>query len=206
MILVGGAIVLAGTLIAAEILGYPIPFAGPLLLVCGALIIVGVYVVNKGAIEEASGGALMNEEAFRICCVQAESLPDAPEINLPRAKEYALEARKQGASLIVFPEQYPTGWDPQGTTFTDDGGGVSSARAGLPLQRRRAFMCWVPIAKKRIACRRMSPQSSHRTADALQSMPRCTSSHRGRGCILPAGRYTWDIQARERPVWYCHLL
>ncbi|GAB7015269.1 nitrilase-related carbon-nitrogen hydrolase [Methanogenium cariaci] len=66
----------------------------------------------------------MNEEAFRICCVQAESLPDAPEINLPRAKEYALEARKQGASLIVFPEQYPTGWDPQGTTFTDDGGGV----------------------------------------------------------------------------------
>ncbi|KAF1078176.1 nitrilase-related carbon-nitrogen hydrolase [Methanogenium sp. MK-MG] len=66
----------------------------------------------------------MSEAAVRTCCVQAESVPDAPEINLARAREFALEARKQGASLIAFPEQYPTGWDPQGTAFTDDGSGA----------------------------------------------------------------------------------
>lgn len=67
----------------------------------------------------------MNEGgAVRICCVQAESIPDAPEENLTRAKAFAWEAQKQGASLIVFPEQYPTGWDPRGTEFTDDGNGT----------------------------------------------------------------------------------
>ncbi len=55
MILVGGSIVLAGMLIAAEIMGYPVPFGGPILLVCAALIIVGVYVVNRSAVEVASG-------------------------------------------------------------------------------------------------------------------------------------------------------
>ena len=66
----------------------------------------------------------MNEEsAVRICCVQAESFPNAPEKNLARAKAFAREAQEQGASLIVFPEQFPTGWDPQGKEFTDDGSG-----------------------------------------------------------------------------------
>jgi len=66
----------------------------------------------------------MNEGSVRICCLQAESVPDAPEINLARAGKYALEARMRGASLIAFPEQYPTGWDPQGVDFTDDGSGA----------------------------------------------------------------------------------
>ena len=66
----------------------------------------------------------MRGEVVRICCVQAESVPRAPEKNLARAKECAREAKRQGASLIAFPEQYPTGWDPHDVEFTDDGTGV----------------------------------------------------------------------------------
>ncbi|MDE4908893.1 hypothetical protein L0665_09770 [Methanogenium marinum] len=55
MILVGGSIVLAGTLIAAEIMGYSVPFGGVILLICAALIIVGVYIVNKSAVGATSG-------------------------------------------------------------------------------------------------------------------------------------------------------
>ena len=65
----------------------------------------------------------MNGGAVRICCVQAQSVPSAPDINLARAGECAREAKTQGASLVVFPEQFPTGWDPHGTDFTDDGSG-----------------------------------------------------------------------------------
>lgn len=55
MILVGGSIVLAGSVIAAEIMGYSVPFGGPLLLICAGLIIAGVYVVNRSAVQAASG-------------------------------------------------------------------------------------------------------------------------------------------------------
>ena len=55
MILVGGAIIIAGTLIAAEIMGHSVPFGGVFLLVCAALIIVGVYIVNKNAVGVPSG-------------------------------------------------------------------------------------------------------------------------------------------------------
>ncbi|WFN34606.1 hypothetical protein L1S32_00345 [Methanogenium sp. S4BF] len=55
MILVGGSIVLAGTVIAAEIMGYSVPFGGPLLLICAALIIAGVFIVNRSAVATASG-------------------------------------------------------------------------------------------------------------------------------------------------------
>lgn len=65
----------------------------------------------------------MGEEGVRICCVQAVSIPESPERNFARALEFAREAAQQGASLVVFPEQYPTGWDPHGTAFTDDGSG-----------------------------------------------------------------------------------
>ncbi|WFN34607.1 carbon-nitrogen hydrolase family protein [Methanogenium sp. S4BF] len=66
----------------------------------------------------------MGEGCVRICCVQAKSAPDDPEQNFARALEFAREAGQRGASLVVFPEQYPTGWDPHGTEFTDDGSGA----------------------------------------------------------------------------------
>ncbi len=56
MILVGGSIVLAGTLIAAEIMGYSVPFGGLLLIVCAILIIVGVYIMNRGAVSAVASG------------------------------------------------------------------------------------------------------------------------------------------------------
>ncbi len=65
----------------------------------------------------------MGEGRVLICCVQAQSVPGEPEQNLARAKESAMKARESGAHLIIFPEQYPTGWDPHGTAFTDDGSG-----------------------------------------------------------------------------------
>ncbi len=77
----------------------------------------------------------MSEGTVRICCVQTESVPDDPEINFTRAKDFALEARKEGASLVAFSEQYPTGWDPHGTSFTDDGSGA-------------ICRCWSAVAKE----------------------------------------------------------
>ena len=55
MVLVGGCIVLAGIVIAAEIIGYSVPFGGALLLICATLIIIGVYVVNRSAVSTSSG-------------------------------------------------------------------------------------------------------------------------------------------------------
>ncbi len=55
MLLVGGSIILAGTVIAAEIMGYSVPFGAPLLLTCAVLIIFGVYVVNRSAVQAAFG-------------------------------------------------------------------------------------------------------------------------------------------------------
>jgi predicted amidohydrolase len=69
----------------------------------------------------------MGEGRVRICGVQAKSVPGKPERNFARAKECALQAKQQGASLVIFPEQYPTGWDPHDTAFTDDGSGVICA-------------------------------------------------------------------------------
>lgn len=65
----------------------------------------------------------MNGGAIRVCCVQAQSVPSAPVQNLARAGEFAQAAKREGATLVVFPEQFPTGWDPHATYFTDDGSG-----------------------------------------------------------------------------------
>lgn len=55
MILVGGCIVLAGIVIAAMILGYMVPFGGILLVLCAALILVGVYMMNRSVAATAAG-------------------------------------------------------------------------------------------------------------------------------------------------------
>lgn len=54
-ILVSGCIVLAGIVIAAQIMGYSVPFGGPLLLLCAALIIVGVYMMNRSVGATSAG-------------------------------------------------------------------------------------------------------------------------------------------------------
>ena len=55
MILVGGSIVFVGIVIAAIIMGYSVPFGGPILLACAALIILGVYVMNRSAVSTSAG-------------------------------------------------------------------------------------------------------------------------------------------------------
>jgi 5-aminopentanamidase len=50
----------------------------------------------------------------RIAVVQADAAPGRPEVNLERALGFMARAAGQGASLVVFPEMYVTGyavWD-----------------------------------------------------------------------------------------------
>jgi len=55
MILVGGCIVLAGIVIAAFIMGYSVPFGGILLVICAALILFGVYMMNRSVAATSAG-------------------------------------------------------------------------------------------------------------------------------------------------------
>lgn len=74
----------------------------------------------------------LHNDSVRICCAQAVSRWDAPEENLRRAALCAAEAAKHGARLIVFPEQYATGWDPSATSHAEPPGGpVQSAYAAI---------------------------------------------------------------------------
>ena len=49
---------------------------------------------------------------IKIAGVQLGSRWENPEQSLNAAEPYIRQAAEQGASLIGFPEQYPTGWDP----------------------------------------------------------------------------------------------
>jgi len=55
----------------------------------------------------------------RICCAQAASRWDAPEENLRHAALCAKKAAENGAGLIIFPEQYATGWDPASASHAE---------------------------------------------------------------------------------------
>jgi omega-amidase len=74
----------------------------------------------------------LHNKTVRICCAQAGSRWDSPEENLRRAARCAAEAAEHGASLIVFPEQYATGWDPSAASRAEPPGGpVQSAFAAI---------------------------------------------------------------------------
>lgn len=55
MVLVGGCIVLAGIVLAAIIMGYIVPFGSVLLIACAALILIGVYMMNRSVGATAAG-------------------------------------------------------------------------------------------------------------------------------------------------------
>lgn len=68
----------------------------------------------------------------RICCAQVQGRWEAPEENLRHAARCAAEAAGHGAELIVFSEQYATGWDPRATSYAEPPGGpVQSAYAAI---------------------------------------------------------------------------
>ncbi|MCQ1539358.1 carbon-nitrogen family hydrolase [Methanocalculus taiwanensis] len=55
---------------------------------------------------------MIGGEKMDICCAQLGSVFEKPAANLARAEDAVKKAVAYGSDLIVFPEQYPTGWDP----------------------------------------------------------------------------------------------
>lgn len=52
------------------------------------------------------------ENKMNICCAQLGSVFEKPAASLARAEDAVQKAVAYGSDLIVFPEQFPTGWDP----------------------------------------------------------------------------------------------
>nr|WP_321349701.1 nitrilase-related carbon-nitrogen hydrolase [uncultured Methanoregula sp.] len=52
------------------------------------------------------------EEVVRVCSAQITSIFEDPEKTLKKAELFIRHAAQSGASLICFPEQFATGWDP----------------------------------------------------------------------------------------------
>ena len=67
---------------------------------------------------------------MRVACAQMAVAWEDPAVNLARARLLAGSAREQGADLVVFPEQFVTGWSPHSTRFAEDPDGrtVSALR------------------------------------------------------------------------------
>jgi len=55
-----------------------------------------------------------------ICCAQIQSVWEDPESSLVLAAEIIEMAASGGASLIAFPEQFATGWDPSSHSNVQD--------------------------------------------------------------------------------------
>ncbi len=54
---------------------------------------------------------------MEICCAQIASVFEEPDTSLAKAENAVQIAVESGADLVVFPEQFPTGWDPVSTLF-----------------------------------------------------------------------------------------
>jgi omega-amidase len=57
---------------------------------------------------------------FTLCSAQICSSWEKPELNLQKAAVMTERAVDEGASLIVFPEQFATGWDPLAESYVQD--------------------------------------------------------------------------------------
>lgn len=68
--------------------------------------------------------------AFQLCAAQLAGVWEEPEASLEKAGRAVQSAADAGASIICFPEQYATGWDPLATTHVQsvDGTIVSGFR------------------------------------------------------------------------------
>lgn len=60
---------------------------------------------------------------MKCCVVQVSGIWENPEESFKKARILIHEARRAGASLIAFPEQYVTGWDPRSTRNIEDKNG-----------------------------------------------------------------------------------
>lgn len=60
---------------------------------------------------------------MKIAGAQVGSVWEDPAASLRKAEPYVQVAAEKGASLICFPEQFATGWDPASREFVQDHGG-----------------------------------------------------------------------------------
>jgi predicted amidohydrolase len=74
---------------------------------------------------------MQNPSSIRICSAQIAGIWEEPEKSLEKAGVFIRHAAASGASLICFPEQFATGWDPESGKNLEDINGliVSSLRA-----------------------------------------------------------------------------
>ncbi len=63
-----------------------------------------------------------------VAAAQMASRPEAIEANLERAAECVANAKKGGACIVAFPEQFATGWDPASSAHLQEPGGQVIAR------------------------------------------------------------------------------
>ena len=61
-----------------------------------------------------------NTMLIKIAGAQLGSIWEDPVLSLKKAEPYIRKAADQGASLICFPELYPTGWDPRSLLHVQD--------------------------------------------------------------------------------------
>jgi predicted amidohydrolase len=80
--------------------------------------------VNPGRTDRDSG----ENSVIRVCSAQIAGIFEDPETTLSKADLFIRHAAGSGASLICFPEQFATGWDPlsEKNTETLDGRIVSA--------------------------------------------------------------------------------
>jgi omega-amidase len=63
----------------------------------------------------------MNDPSgIRICSAQISSVWENPDRTLDKALVFVRHAALSGASLICFPEQFATGWDPESDQYLED--------------------------------------------------------------------------------------
>jgi omega-amidase len=60
----------------------------------------------------------------RVCSAQITSIWDNPERTLEKAALFVRHAAASGATLVAFPEQFATGWDPRSVAHAEDSDGT----------------------------------------------------------------------------------
>ncbi|HVN64990.1 MAG TPA: nitrilase-related carbon-nitrogen hydrolase [Methanomicrobiales archaeon] len=71
---------------------------------------------------------------MKVCTAQLESAWEDPRATLRKASRCVASAKEQGAELVLFPEQFVTGWSPNSTRFAE-GPGDSTVKALRGLAR-----------------------------------------------------------------------
>lgn len=78
---------------------------------------------------------------IRICTAQIASIWEDPDETIAKVRPLIRHAAASGASLICFPEQFATGWDPRPRTYIQDiSGSIVSALRSSARENRIAIL------------------------------------------------------------------